>query len=75
MKAQNPARDERLDLRINAEIKSLFNRAAECSGVTLSAFIIEAARERAAEIIEQHERIVLNDEARDLLLDALSSPP
>ena len=74
MKSQNPGRDERLDLRISADIKSLVARAAETSGMTMSAFVIEAARERAAKLIEQQERIVLNNEARDLLLDALANP-
>ena len=74
MKSQNPARDERLDLRISADIKSLVARAADASGMTMSAFVIEAARERAAKLIEQQERIVLNNEARDLLLNALANP-
>jgi len=74
MKSQNPGRDERLDLRISADIKSLVARAADASGMTMSAFVIEAARERAAKLIEQQERIVLNNEARDLLLNALANP-
>ena len=74
MKSQSHTRDERLDLRISADIKSLFARAAESTGMTMSAFVIEAARERAAKLIEQQDRIILNNEARDLLLDALANP-
>ena len=74
MKSQSHTRDERLDLRISADIKSLFARAAESTGMTMSAFVIEAARERAAKLIEQQDRIILNNGARDLLLDALANP-
>ncbi len=66
---------ERIDVRVNAEVKALFTRAAELSGTSLSAFILDAARERAVKLIEQNERIVLNNEARDVLLNALSNPP
>jgi uncharacterized protein (DUF1778 family) len=75
MAAPTKTRDERVDFRINSELKALFSRAAEISGVNMSAFIIEAARDRALQVIEQYERIVLNNDARDVLLNALISPP
>jgi uncharacterized protein (DUF1778 family) len=75
MKSRSQKKDERFDLRISTEIKSLVARAAEVSGTTMSAFVIEAARERATRLIEQQERIVLNNEARDALLNVLSNPP
>lgn len=75
MKSQESPRNERLDLRISTEIKSLVARAAEYSGTTMTAFVIEAARDRAMKLIDQNERVVLNNEARDVLLDALANPP
>jgi uncharacterized protein (DUF1778 family) len=75
MKTPSKTRNERVDFRISQDFKALFARAAELSGVNMSAFIIEAARERAVRLIEQHERLVLNNEARDVLLAALASPP
>jgi len=75
MKTEALVRNERLDLRINSEIKTLFSRAAEFSGMTMTAFVIEAARERAQKLIEQNERLVLNNEARDMLMDMLANPP
>ena len=75
MKSPVTTREERIDVRVSAEFKSLFARAAEISGVNMSAFIIEAARERAMKLIEQYERVVLNNEARDALLKALANPP
>lgn len=75
MKTPAKTRDERVDFRINSEFKALFSRAAELAGVNMSAFIIEAAHERAVKLIEQHERVVLHNEARDVFLNALTHPP
>ena len=75
MKTPAKTRDERVDFRINSEFKTLFSRAAGIAGVTMSAFIIEAAHERAVKLIEQHERMVLNNEARDVFLKTLTHPP
>jgi uncharacterized protein (DUF1778 family) len=69
------SRDERIDCRVSSDSKSLFARAAELSGVTLTSFMIESARERAIRLIEEHERLVLNNEARNVFLNALSHPP
>ncbi len=69
------SRDERIDCRVSSDSKSLFTRAAELCGVTLTSFMVESARERALRLIDEHERLVLNNEARDVFLNALSSPP
>ena len=68
-------RDKRIDCRVNLESKQLFARAAKVSGASISAFIIEAARERAVRILNEHERLVLDDEARDVFMSALDNPP
>ncbi len=75
MAAKNQTRDERIDCRVNSDSKSLFARAAELCGVNLTAFMIESARERAIRLIDEHERLVLNNEARDVFMNALSNPP
>ena len=72
MKRISSAKEERIDIRVSNEFKTLFSEAARISGVSLSAFITESARERAMCLIEQHERIVLNNQARDMLLNAVS---
>lgn len=69
------SRDERIDCRVSSDSKSLFTRAAELCGVTLTSFMVESARERAIRLIVEHERLVLNNEARDVFLSALSHPP
>ncbi len=75
MKNDNHSRDERFDLRISADIKALVARAAEVAGTTMSAFMIESVRDRATRLIEQQERIELNNEGRDVFLNALTNPP
>lgn len=69
------SRDERIECRVTSDSKSLFARAAELCGVNLTAFMIESARERAIRLIDEHDRLVLNDEARDVFMNALTNPP
>ncbi len=74
--ANNPTtRDERIDIRVNTESKSLFVRAAALTGQNLSAFVIEAVRERAIRTLQNHENLVLNNQARDVFMNALANPP
>jgi len=75
MKRIVPAKGERIEFRVSNEFKTLFDRAAEVSGVSLTAFVTEATRQRAMAVIEQYERLVLNNKARDMLLNALSNHP
>lgn len=71
----NTRSNERIDCRVSSNSKSLFVRAAKLAGTSLSSFVIEAARERAVRIIDEHERLVLNNEARDVFMSALANPP
>ena len=68
-------RTERIDLRVDAELKALFVRAAQLSGSNLSAFVIDTVRARAQRLVEEHERFVLSNRARDRFLDVLGKPP
>ncbi len=70
----NRTRD-RAHFRPTADQKELFLRAASIEGRTLSEFLSMAAEERANRIISDHERIVLNDRARQTFFAALSKPP
>lgn len=75
MTTNSSSRDERIDIRVNSESKSLFLKAAELSGQNLSAFVVEAVRERAMRVLGEYDKIRLNTEARDIFLSALGSPP
>ena len=55
------ARDhERIDLRTSPEIKELIVRAASTAGVSVSAFLLGTAQERARQILAETEMITLS---------------
>lgn len=66
---------QRIDLRIDAENKALFLRAARLTGTNLSAFIIESVRERSLKLLHEHEHFIVTNRARKQFLSALSHPP
>ena len=66
---------QRIDLRVNAEDKKLIEDAAAMTNQTVSQFMVSTASQRAAEVIEQHRRLILNDESWNLVMDAISTPP
>lgn len=65
----------RAQFRPTADQKELYLRAASLEGQTLSEFMRVAVEERAKSVIAEHERVVLNDRAREKFLAALVSPP
>lgn len=54
---------ERIDLRTSPEIKELIARAASTAGLTVSAFLLGAAQERARQVLGEAEMVTLS--ARD----------
>ncbi len=56
-KREPKVRTERIDLRVDAEVKALFVRA------------------RGQRLVEEHERFVLSNRARDRFLNVLANPP
>ncbi|WP_276639927.1 DUF1778 domain-containing protein [Siccibacter turicensis] len=68
-------KNQRIDLRLSMEDKSMIEEAAAMTNQTVTQFMLNSASERAAEIIEQHRRIVLNDASWEQVMDAISNPP
>lgn len=66
---------QRIDLRLTDDDKSLIEEAAAMSNQTITQFMVASASERAAQVIEQHRRLVLNEESWNLVMEALSNPP
>jgi uncharacterized protein (DUF1778 family) len=50
---------ERIDLRTSPEIKELIVRAASTAGMSVSAFLIGTAQDRARQILAESEMITL----------------
>ncbi len=42
---------------------------------TITQFVVASASERAAEVIEQHRRMVLNEQSWSLVMEAITQPP
>ncbi len=68
---------ERIDLRTSAEIKELIVRAAATAGVSVSAFLINSAQERARQVLAESETVTLSPRDWDAFfqtLDDLDKP-
>jgi len=70
MKKKNLRRD-RLEARLAKEQKSLFQRAADLQGRSLTDFIIHSAQQEALKTIQEYENIILGKEDQRILMDAL----
>ncbi|WMI90702.1 type II toxin-antitoxin system antitoxin AtaR [Escherichia coli] len=66
---------QRIDLRLTDDDKSMIEEAAAISNQSVSQFMLNSASQRAAEVIEQHRRVILNEESWTGVMDALSNPP
>jgi len=64
---------ERIDLRTSAEIKELIVRAASTSGMTVSAFLLGTAQERARQILAETEMVTLSARDWDVFAESLDS--
>ncbi|AEN67314.1 protein of unknown function DUF1778 (plasmid) [Enterobacter soli] len=66
---------QRIDLRLNEDDKSMIEEAAAMTNQSISQFMVSTASERAAEVIDQHRRLILNEESWNLVMEAISNPP
>lgn len=66
---------QRIDLRLSEDDKSMIEEAAAMTNQSLSQFMVSTASERAAEVIDQHRRLVLNEVSWNTVMDAISNPP
>jgi uncharacterized protein (DUF1778 family) len=64
---------ERIDLRTSPEIKELIVRAASTAGVSVSAFLLGTAQERAKQILAESEMITLTSRDWNAFVKALDT--
>ena len=64
-------RDERIDLRISPDLKTLLSRAASYCGMSLSSFLVSIAADRAKEVVAEHETLTLSPRDWQAFLAAL----
>lgn len=68
-------KSDRLAVRLSSEAKQTLEHAAGLSGRSLTDFVVSSALDAAIHYIEQHDRLRLEAEDRDLFLKALAHPP
>jgi uncharacterized protein (DUF1778 family) len=69
------ARSERLNARITADDQVLLAKVAGMEGVSVSTFVIQAARARAKAVLRRQRLIRLTRRDQKALISALLSPP
>lgn len=62
---------ERIDLRTSSETKALIGRAAAIAGMSVSAFLLSAAQERAKAVLGEAESLTLTPRDWEAFVDAL----
>jgi uncharacterized protein (DUF1778 family) len=65
---------DRVDLRLEPEVKQVWERGAELVGVSLAAFIKMATTERATELINTYDILTLSPEESAWFVDLLQQP-
>ncbi|MBD2780666.1 type II toxin-antitoxin system TacA family antitoxin [Xenorhabdus szentirmaii] len=61
-KPHKEVKNARVELKTSTELKETLRQAAQVAGVDLSAFILNAAFERAEEVLENQKRRELDEE-------------
>lgn len=74
-RASKHTRRQRLEARITAEQKRLFQQAADIQGVTLTDFVVASVQAAASRAIEESAILTLRARDREVFVQALLNPP
>jgi uncharacterized protein (DUF1778 family) len=75
MATSNPSpKSARIETRVSQEQKELIERAAAFSGRSVSDFVLAHVEVAAKKVIEEHEKLYLDQAQSRILVDALLSP-
>ncbi|WP_417252610.1 DUF1778 domain-containing protein [Castellaniella sp.] len=69
------AKDDRLQVRLNAEAKTVLQRAAHYRHKTVSQFVLTTALVEAEKVIRENEAVTLSAVDWKVFYDALNNPP
>ena len=75
MSATQPAKTERVQVRIDPTAKRRLERAAALASTTVSAFVVSSALDAADALIRERETLVLGERDWEVFFDALANPP
>ena len=68
-------KNERITARVSEQVKDTLATAANITGATLNQFLIQAALEKAEQIIEKDKIIHLSQTDAKVFFEALENPP
>ena len=68
-------KDDRLQVRLDAESKAVLQRAASYRRKTVSQFVLATALEEAERVIRENEAVTLSGPEWKAFYDALTNPP
>ena len=69
------AKDELLQVRLNAEANTVLQRAANYRHKKVSQFVLTTALAEAEKVIREHEAVALSAADWKVFYDALNNPP
>lgn len=69
------AKDDRLQVRLNADAKAVLQRAANYRHKTVSQFVLTTALAEAEKVIRENEAVSLSGADWKVFYDALNHPP
>ena len=67
--------NERITARVSGHIKETLIAAADLSGASLNQFLVQAAVEKAGQVIERDTLIQLSKKDAQVFFEALENPP
>ncbi|MCY2974550.1 MAG: DUF1778 domain-containing protein [Planctomycetota bacterium] len=72
--ANTSPKSARIETRVSQEQKDLIERAAAFSGRTISEFVLAHIEVAAKKVVEEHEKLHLDQAQSRILVDALLTP-
>jgi len=72
---KNGLADDRITARVPHSTRTIIERAAAIYGATINQFIVQAAVERANEVLHSMEMAKLSSQDAQVVIEALTNPP
>jgi len=74
-KTSSVSRNQRLEARVTARDKRLFQRAASLAGMSLTEFVVKAAERMSASMLQERTVLELSRRDSELFVRAMLNPP
>ncbi|GGY12784.1 DUF1778 domain-containing protein [Massilia dura] len=70
----NVIEKERITARISSNVAAVLSSAAELTGTTMNGFVVQAALEKAQQVIDRESRTMITGNDAAMLLNLLDNP-